>query len=151
MAKVTSLLKWGLIGFAAYKAVSYVTNKITTAKALTAGVTGVSLNGFSFPFLNVILQVRVDNPTSNPANASSLSGSLSNRQGLNIGSFNVQLNTSTEIVIPAKDFALINVDAKINVLSAAASLIKNGVAVNITGTIVVDGIPLPFDNDLSFN
>lgn len=150
MAKVTSLLKWGLIGLAAYKAVSYVTNKITTAKALTASVTGISLNGFTFPFLNVILQVKVTNPTNNPANASSLSGTLSSKTVENFGTFNVQLNTSSEIVIPANDFALINVDAKINVVAAAASLIKNGASVNIAGTIVVDGIPLPFDNNLSF-
>lgn len=153
--KTGTVIKWGLLGAALLFIGSKVKGAINTAQALTTSLDSVKFGKFSFPNLDMVINVKVTNPTSNDATAQSITGTVvaptsnNNQQASELGNFSVVLNNNNGIVVPANSSVVIGVNASVNFLNTAVSVLQNGLKAVVSGNVVVSGITIPFSNNVT--
>jgi len=159
--KTGTAIKWGLFGAALLLIGSKVKSAISTAQALTTSVDSVKFGRFNFPNLDMVVNVKVTNPTQNDATAQSITGTITapvdirNNQttAQQLGSFSVALNNANNsgIIVPANSNVVIGVDAQVNLLNTAFSLLQNGLRAVVNGNVIVSGLSLNFTNNITIN
>ena len=129
---------------------NYVTTKLDTINKLSAQVVGLQFGQLLFPSLNVTVSVRVTNASTADATANAFTGTLYAADGVTqLGTFNVLFNTQQGVLIPANGSAVIDVNANINLISAATILLANAKTVVLDATVTINNIPIPLKQDVA--
>jgi len=132
----------------------WLLSKLHTASQLDAQLVGLKLGDIGFSdgrlLLKVTPSIRVTNSSNAAATANAFAGTLYTADGTTLlGTFNLLLNNTNGLLIPARGSALIDVAATIDVINSAAALLQNAKSVMLDATVTVNGVPVPIRTDIA--